>query len=406
MVLMWSLQSRMHPFDTVVSVSLRLSVVLWSWALVSPAFAVPPPGVAATGAMPKARWIEHKVIPGEKLREIGALYGVSSDKLVEWNELDEDKPMIRIGQRLRVYTRAEPIERNRKVIRAQRGDSWSRIAKRYNVDQRKLRRLWNPEVEMIKPGDRVILWVEDPAADTDEDDAEADLDEAVARAELEQPSRMPAPKTSVAPAPEEGALSLMPVRPDGESIGAPGRGRLLRGVQLPKNDALYTLRKPENSYGSSHTVETLQRGIRDFRLATGFDGELLIADMSRQRGGRFGPHNSHRSGRDVDIRLPLAKGVPPGTRPQLESQVDWDVTWALFKALIATGQVKYIFLSRARQDALLRAARRAGEKPEDLEQLIQYPGSGRTAVVRHSGGHTEHFHVRFACGPNETRCSD
>jgi murein endopeptidase len=181
---------------------------------------------------------------------------------------------------------------------------------------------------------------------------------------------------------------------------------LLRGVQLPPNDALYSIRNPDNSWGSSHAIEQLQRAVARFREDSGFDRELLICDLSREHGGRFRPHSSHRSGRDVDIQLPVKLGLPASTIPREASQVDWDAAWALVSALVSTGQVKYIFLSRSRQRPLYQAALRAGERPESLHDFVQFPDQSRTALLRHSQGHVKHLHVRFKCAPSETQCLD
>ena len=190
------------------------------------------------------------------------------------------------------------------------------------------------------------------------------------------------------------------------SVGSAAHGRLIGGVQLPKNDALYTIRNPENTWGSSFAVAELQRGVRDLRERTGFDRELVIEDMSRKHGGRFRPHHSHTSGRDVDIRLPLRLGVRDGTIPKQIGQVDWDATWALIEAFAKNGQVRYIFLSRTRQPLLYEAAKRAGASEEELTRLIQFPKHSPTAIVRHAHGHTEHIHVRFKCGPGERSCRE
>src|SRR5205085_8741066 len=97
-----------------------------------------------------------------------------------------------------------------------------------------------------------------------------------------------------------------------------------------------------------------------FRQKSSFEGQILIEDMSQKDGGRFRPHHSHRSGRDVDIQLPVRKGLPEDLVPSQVNQVDWDATWALVKGLVATGEVRYIFLCRSRQQELYRAAKRAG----------------------------------------------
>jgi len=173
---------------------------------------------------------------------------------------------------------------------------------------------------------------------------------------------------------------------------------------LPVNPKLYTRRTLENSYGSTNTIELIQQAVAAFRSETGFAREVLICDMSRKKGGRFLPHDSHQSGRDVDIQLPCAPDVKPGTVPWAISQVDWDATWKLVKALIETDQVQYIFLTTDRQERLYQAAQKSGETLELLDRYIQYPRSARVGIVRHDPGHIKHMHVRFKCGKNETAC--
>jgi hypothetical protein len=104
--------------------------------------------------------------------------------------------------------------------------------------------------------------------------------------------------------------------------------------------------------------------------------------------------------------LPLKEGIATGTLPESASQVDWDATWAFMRELIATGEVRFIFLSRNRQKPLYEAALRAGADPEELATLLQFPRSGRKTVIRHSRGHVKHFHVRFKCSPEEQSCQD
>jgi murein endopeptidase len=190
------------------------------------------------------------------------------------------------------------------------------------------------------------------------------------------------------------------------SVGSANRGRVRNAVQLPENPPLYTIRNPDHSWGSSNAVEQLQVGMAIFREQTGFKRQIVICDMSLRNGGRFRPHRSHTSGRDVDIRLPLLAGVPEDTLPENPAVVDWDAAWALIKALVATGEVHYLFLARSRLVHLYKAAQRAGESPEDLTVLIQYPGHGRNTLVRHSAGHTKHMHVRWKCAPSEEQCLD
>jgi hypothetical protein len=205
---------------------------------------------------------------------------------------------------------------------------------------------------------------------------------------------------------KEAPLPIVHVPDTARSAGSAIHGRLVHGIQLPENDSLYTIRNPDNTWASSHAIEQLQLAIASFRRGYGFVRELVIEDMSQHHGGRFPPHHSHRSGRDVDVELPLKDGIAVGTLPLEPAVVNWDATWALVRAFIDTGEVRYIFLSRSRQVELYNAAKRAGVSASELEEYIQYPNHGLTTFVRHSHGHDKHMHVRFKCASYETDCSD
>jgi len=342
--------------------------------------AAAPPATAAVGpTLSAARWIEHRVSPGERISEIAELYGVEPERLLSWNKLNQDRPMIRTGHALRILTSAAEQSRLRDTYVVRRGDSWSTIAKHFEVTRERLREQWNPKrdaSQALQAGDRLIVFrrVEPQAA----------------------------PAMTVSAEPE--IAPLVPVTLGAQSTGRPDKGRILNGTQIPINEALYTLRNPDQSWGCSHAVSALTLGIQRFRATSGFEDELVIMDMSRRAGGRFRPHESHQSGRDVDIRLPLRSGIANGTVPLASSQVDWDATWALVRALISTEQVRFIFLARNRQIPLYQAAKRAGASDEELAPLLQYPRRVRTALVRHARGHVKHIHVRFLCGPNEASC--
>jgi murein endopeptidase len=200
-------------------------------------------------------------------------------------------------------------------------------------------------------------------------------------------------------------LPLVPIPPTGQSVGAPVRGRLRGAVQLPHNDALYTRRTPDHAWGSSFTLNALQRAIAVFRRETRYAGPLVVSDISLRRGGRFRPHGSHQSGRDVDLWLPLADAdAPPETVPAKIQDVDWPAAWGLIKVLVASETVDYIFLHRSRQRQLYRVAQAEGTTAEYLEEVLQFPRTARTAIVRHESGHTKHMHIRFRCGDEEPRC--
>jgi LysM repeat protein len=328
------------------------------------------------------KWVRHEVIPGDRLDTIADRYGVTRKALIRWNKLDPNKALIRVGQKLKVYARVVPPPRREISYVVKKGDTWVGIAKKYGVEERLLRR-WNKKVpRKFKYGTTLRIWVEGKEESGSGGGSGGDGGEV---------STSPLPTVSV--------------RGNGYSVGKPNRGKLVNGVQLPKNDELYERRDPDLAYGTSHTIETMQLAIARWRRDYDFDGKLVVASISKRGGGRFRPHSSHQTGRDVDIRMPVKAGIGH-TMAKNSSEIDWDATWALIQAFLETEQVQYIFLSYSRQKRLYSAAKRAGVSKKKLEAWIQYPNKPKTnnGIVRHAEGHTSHIHVRFVCGPSENRC--
>ncbi len=85
-------------------------------------------------------------------------------------------------------------------------------------------------------------------------------------------------------------------------------------------------------------AKQLQHAIADFRYRYDFEGEFVIADMSKRNGGHFPPHGSHQSGRDVDVWLPSLKGVykknhlERDQRPS-SNEADLFALWGFLKSL-------------------------------------------------------------------------
>lgn len=337
-------------------------------------YAAPPSGVVAATMPPGTLWIVHEVIPSERLSDVANRYAVSVASIQRWNNIDPQKlDADYTGVRLRVHTQLPGRQRDKLSYVVRDGDGWERIAHRYDVDAKTLEKVWNHGVEMLHPGDRILVWVE--------------------------PGVMPKEE----PKQISVADLVVPVPNGGVSFGWPNGGRLLNGVMIPENPALYTVRNVLHSYGSTHAIQTLQRALADFRLKTKFDGEVLLWDMSTKRGGRFGPHHSHRTGRDIDIAIPVKHGFAPDN-PAADDAIDWAATWGLVKSFIATGEVKYIFLARGRQADLYKAAAASGATATELDDWIQYPRTTKYGIVRHSSGHQNHLHVRFLCGTDELDC--
>lgn len=329
----------------------------------------------------KPKWITHRIIPGERVPEIAERYAVSTAELIRWNKLDAKNPKIFAGRTLRVLTKHAPPPREKIAYIVKSGDTWNKIAKAHRVDPDDLRLRWNSKVpRAFKAGQELVIWVEP--------------------VEQQKPGvGITANGAPLAP------LPLVKIRSGSISVGKPADGKIVNAIALPENKQLYTVRKPDESYGSSHTLDNLQLAIARWRRDTGYTGALQIGAISKQGGGKLKPHSSHRSGRDVDIRLPL---LQKGGSAEKISDIDWDALWGLVMAFVDTGQVQTIYLTTDRQKHLLAAAKRAGATQATIEQVLQYPEKSghNNGIVRNQSGHTAHIHVRFSCAPNETRCED
>jgi LysM repeat protein len=312
-------------------------------------------------------WVYYTVKGGDTLSAIGRRYKASTAELIRWNRL-KDAGRIRIGQRLKVRA----VTRTRSSSTSPAGIKSSGAA---TVAQ--------PVRQDLRPTD---IDAPNPAAThrTGNQQAIAYL-------------RTPTNERSTAR--ESGSRRAV-------SIGSPNRGKILHAVQIHSKTGSHVVRTPDQAWATSHTQESLQRAFAGFRQRSRYRHELVVQAISLRNGGRFRPHKSHQSGRDVDIRLPVASGVSASTIPESASQVDWTATWHLIEAMLATGEVEYIFLDYRRQRALSRAALRLGVPRSRVAALLQWPSrSSKTeAFVRHSPGHTSHLHVRFRCSSDEKMC--
>jgi murein endopeptidase/LysM repeat protein len=364
----------------------------------------PEPPAPKIKKLAKPKWIKHTILPGERIDDIATRYDVRTASLIRWNKLDQDRPKLFAGRELAIYTKHIPPPQQKLIYTVKRGDTWNEIASAHDVDPDQLRLRWNPKVpRKFKAGQELVIWVDpldNPALLRDPNESRTKASAGTSAQVGGRSGRAAQASMSAAAAVN---LPLVKIKTGSVSVGKPNRGRIVNALALPENRTLYTIRKPDECFGSSHTLHNLQLAIANFRHATGFGGELVIGAISKQSGGHLRPHSSHQSGRDVDIRLPVKSAS--GSSDNIDD-VDWDATWALIQALISTGEVQYIFLSTSRQKRLHKAAKRAGASKDMLERTIQYPSKSGTnnGIVRNASGHTAHFHVRFTCAPNETRC--
>jgi murein endopeptidase/LysM repeat protein len=336
--------------------------------------------------LPEPKWIKHTIVPGERIDDIALRYDVSTASLIRWNKLDKKNPKIYAGRELAVYSKHIPPPQRKLVYEVVYGDTWAKIASAHHVDVELLRERWNPKVpRKFKAGQQIVIW-SDPLHDPNFLGSGAG-----------------AASTSGSGAAANAALPLVVIARGSVSVGKPHDGRLVNSIQLPENKKLYTIRKPEEAYGSSHALDQLQLAIARWRRDSGYTGSLKIGSISKQGGGKLKPHSSHRSGRDVDIRLPLEH--KDGSADNVDD-VDWDALWVLIMAFVDTGEVETIYLTSDRQKYLHAAAKRAGASADTIDRVLQYPDKGgrNNGIVRHQHGHDAHMHVRFSCAANETHC--
>lgn len=191
-----------------------------------------------------------------------------------------------------------------------------------------------------------------------------------------------------------------------ESYGRANGGRLYNGVALKSGPGL-KVRSEGRAYTTERNAGLLRAALADVKARWPDAPELIAGDLSQRGGGRIRPHSSHQSGRDADISYYFRGNVQlPNLYAMTYDTVDTVKTWHLFKTLMDTGNVEYIFAVRPVQRALYEYARSIGYTEEELAPLLQYPrpNSERTAIIRHVNGHHTHFHIRFTCGPLDRSC--
>ena len=226
--------------------------------------------------------------------------------------------------------------------------------------------------------------------------------------ELEKIARMP---RTIAPSDLEPNPSV--------SVGYPNRGLLRFGMRVNDNKELQVkVGSLTTRHGTGELVRLVERAAREvaFRYPR---SRLTVGDLSRPRGGRFHPHVSHQSGRDVDLGFYMlnrqstpvnehmfvrlnnkAMGIYGGTLYKFDAARNW----ALIESLLShpTSDVQHIFVVNAVKWRLLRQAAKEGANPEVLmraRRVISQP--------RHGAPHRSHFHVRIYCADDDRpMCKD
>jgi murein endopeptidase len=134
------------------------------------------------------------------------------------------------------------------------------------------------------------------------------------------------------------------------AAGVPAAGRLIRGVRLPSAGEHFLTWDPVRRrspnrwwrrYGTDRLVRMILSVVREFAAAHPEAPRIAIGDLSRPRGGDFGPrfgyigHASHQNGLDVDVYYPRADGRERA--PRYASQIDRRLSQELVDRFVAKG---------------------------------------------------------------------
>jgi murein endopeptidase len=150
---------------------------------------------------------------------------------------------------------------------------------------------------------------------------------------LDTGSRRPAAPAAEAPARPRPEIRWL----DSRAVGSPSAGRLVRGVRLPAEAADYFTWDPllhsapnraGRRWGTDRLVRVVLRVVRAYARAHPHAPRVGIGDLSRPRGGPFGPkHASHQNGLDVDVYYPRRDGRerPPRRVAQIDRRLAQDL---------------------------------------------------------------------------------
>jgi murein endopeptidase len=188
----------------------------------------------------------------------------------------------------------------------------------------------------------------------------------------------PAPTATPTPA----ATPDPPARPS-RAVGLPWSGRLVRGRQLPAGGAGYATWDPIRKrvgnrgwrrWGTGRLLATVERVLAAYARRHPDAPPVLVGDLSRPRGGDFGPrfggigHASHQNGLDADVYYPRHdRRLRRARRPD---QVDRAAAQELVDAFVREG-AEYVFVGPS----------------------LDLRGPGK--VVQPLINHDDHLHVRL-----------
>ncbi len=201
------------------------------------------------------------------------------------------------------------------------------------------------------------------------------------------------------------------------SVGVPHLGVQTEAEELPRAGSSFTRFRPTGTHhwGVPRLVRAIARAADAVTQRQPGGVQLVVGDLSGRFGGKIPGHNSHRTGRDVDLLLYVTtpSGVPIkspgfvridsdglGRVPGSGKFVRFDVAreWELVRALLQNPEigVQFMFMSRPLEALLIDYALARGE-PLELVHRAQ------TVLLQPTDSlpHDDHLHLRVTCSPEE-----
>lgn len=303
----------------------------------------------------------HRVERGEHLGIIAGRYGVHTDELVALNPSLENPDLIRPGDEIRVCPEIFPRLTKTVEHEVQPGETLTAIAGQYGLSV--------PD-----------LLEQQGGAITDPNHLRVGQ---VVTMEL------------------DGGLvpDFLPPPPQKRKRSRKSGGKRTRvGTALSPSKHIH-IKRPRAAYGTDKTIRLFEQAIGNYTRRHRGAHKVLVGDLSRKGGGKFSPHVSHRTGRDIDLGYVIKGGYQGRTRfgGVTDETLDVAKTWSLIKSFIDTGEVVYVFVDYRIQAKLYEHAKARGMSQRKLDELFQYPRGRKKArgIIRHWPSHRHHFHVRF-----------
>jgi penicillin-insensitive murein DD-endopeptidase len=198
------------------------------------------------------------------------------------------------------------------------------------------------------------------------------------------------------------------------SVGWPHHGVQTGAIELPDDGPGFVRYRDHGGYhwGQPALVNGIVEAARTVHEAFPGGAPLVVGDLSARHGGQITRHQSHRSGRDVDllwyVTTPDGRPIRNPSFTQLERdgtarapgygyvRLDVPREWLLIKSLLGSAQleVQWLYSSSIVEGLVLDYAVAQGENAELIHRAREVMSQPVDSLP-----HDDHLHLRIACSP-------